>query len=87
MSSRTTTADTDPFTDAYQEGMPEALSVLPRSSHRNLNTAIPRAGIALGGQIISPMEPAEDGSASRATGSRASPAVSPPGWTRSKPME
>lgn len=54
MSSRNTTAGTDPFTDAYHEGMPEALVPVPRASHRTLHMVRPGPGIALGGQIITP---------------------------------
>lgn len=54
MSSRTTTAGTDPFTYAYQEGMREALVPAPRASYRSLHTVRPGSGIALGGLIITP---------------------------------
>lgn len=54
MVSRTARAGTDPFTCAYQEGMPEALVPVPRPSPQGLRIAGHGAGFALGGQMITP---------------------------------
>lgn len=53
MAAHTSTEDTDPFTRAYQEGMPEALASAPRVSRDGPRMA-PAEGIALGGQLITP---------------------------------
>ena len=53
MASHTATAGTDPFTSAYEEGMPDALVSAPQPFYGGLRATLPAAGIALGGQIIS----------------------------------